>query len=458
MHNLTGINDIWVPSRFNVIVNLPDKRNAVFNTFTTALVILDREVIKQYLELNSKYNVCGNEISDISNVLYSKGFLVPINIDELDLVRSQYLASRYSSETRTVTITPTLACNLCCPYCFEGKVQETNNEKTMSRETEIALINYLIKLLRGIKRLNINWFGGEPLLAMETIVRISSQLIPVLNKLRIRYRSSIMTNGTLLNKQIVEQLVNCQIDLVQVTIDIPKTMKNDKFGRNTLEKVLDGTKKTSEKLKVNLRINLVEDDEAEFDNLYSSLLERDLHNKLNSIGIMEVRAAECGRSECNFSNPSHSMYVNATRRERLKAKSLGIPIAHYGFVSPGACNATRESFFAIDPNGLIYKCEHDLGITERAYGSVFLPYLKMENLLPWLKYDWFNYEMCKACLVLPQCAGGCPHMRIFQSNGLSDQDFCYWRLRDDLKNRIYEYAIRKIENEPNAQKTGNPFT
>jgi sulfatase maturation enzyme AslB (radical SAM superfamily) len=51
--------------------------------------------------------------------------------------------------------------------------------------------------------------------------------------------------------------------------------------------------------------------------------------------------------------------------------------------------------------------------------------------------------MCRECRVLPQCAGGCAHKRLFQSDGLHDEDFCYWHLRGDLENRIREVALNK---------------
>jgi sulfatase maturation enzyme AslB (radical SAM superfamily) len=67
--------------------------------------------------------------------------------------------------------------------------------------------------------------------------------------------------------------------------------------------------------------------------------------------------------------------------------------------------------------------------------------VKESNLIPWLAYDWFKHAMCKDCRVLPQCAGGCPHRRMYQSASLKNEDFCYWDVRGELEQRIRDHVL-----------------
>jgi uncharacterized protein len=319
----------------------------------------------------------------------------------------------------------------------------------MTREIENAVVRYIDKLATGKKEVHINWFGGEPLLDIDSIMRMSSQLIPAFDKVGIKYNVFVITNGTLLNRLVVDRLLECKVSMAQVTVDVPKAMKRDKCSRDTLEDVLDNLSLATEKLGVYIRINLTQDDETEFDQLYQGLIQRNLHRRLNSINIAHVFAPEHGRIGSYPSGLPHESYVEVERRERVKAKALGIPMKTFlPSYSISGCAATCESSMSIGPDGLLYKCVEDVGLIERAYASVFREKeVKLKNLLPWLTYDWFKYEMCKECAVLPQCAGGCAHKRLFQSDKLRDEDFCYWNIRGDLENRIRELALSNLNTK-----------
>jgi len=435
----------WVPSRFNVAVDLPGDLKAVYNTFTAALTIQKHASWRRYLEPGSEYQVLGDSVPEPIYLLYSKGFFVNKDIDEIELVRQKYFSARHSNSILKLTVLPTLACNLHCHYCFEGKAQTIHNSKIMSEEIQDAVTLYINILAEGKKRVQIVWFGGEPLLTPKTIERISAQIIPNFDRAGINYHAVVSSNGTLLNQDAISQLQRCRISQIQVTIDVPKEMKQDYHGVDTLEKVLDKISIAAEKLEMHLRINLSRDDEKEFDELYDGLIRRNLHNMLKSIHIGHISVPENGWEGCAVDRVPSRLYLKVINRETVKAKALGLPLMQFHSLvdsTPNACSATCESSKVIGPDGLLYKCVDDAGLVERAYGSVFLEKpVKPDNLLPWLTYDWFKYDRCKECPVLPQCAGGCAHKRLFQSDSLKEEDFCYWHIRGDLENRIREYAI-----------------
>ncbi len=442
--------DTWIPSQFNVSVDLPKKNKAVYNTLTGALTILNRDAWRKYLSRGSEFQVRGESVPLPMHLLYSKGFFIAKNIDELEIVRQQFLYSRYSNDILSLNIVPTLLCNLQCPYCFEGKAQIIRNSKMMSRETEDAVVSYIARISREKKQVQIVWFGGEPLLTVGTIERISSQIIPAFDKAGIEYHALSSTNGTLLNRDTVNLLHKYRVSLIQVTVDIPKSTKQDKQGRDTLDKVLDNISIAAEKLRIHIRINLTQDNEKEFDQLYDGFIRRNLQKRLKSINIANVFEPECARNGCVIKPIPPKEYLKILRRETAKAKALGL--AFMTFIpltkaSNGGCAATCDSSATIGPCGELYKCVEDLGLVERAYGSIFLKRpVNFNNLIPWLDYDWFKFDMCKKCPVLPQCAGGCAHKRRFQSGKLKDDDYCYWFIRGNLENRVRELALNSNQS------------
>jgi uncharacterized protein len=63
-------------------------------------------------------------------------------------------------------------CNFRCTYCYE------NFEKgKMSDDVIEGVIKYVEKRGPQLKNLNVHWFGGEPLLALDVIEKLSNQML-----------------------------------------------------------------------------------------------------------------------------------------------------------------------------------------------------------------------------------------------------------------------------------------
>lgn len=435
---------IWVPSRFNVSVDFTAGRKAVYNTFSSALTVVPTKLWERFLAPGSKLSRAVDAIAQPLNDLYDRGFLVSEGTDEIDLLRLHFQGDRHQRARKvTVNILPTLGCNLQCPYCFEGALQVEKHTRAMSAETEDAVVAYLKQAVEGGKGLTVSWFGGEPLIGMGTIERMSPRLVALCEEANLAYGSVLTTNGVLLTGNVVERLAKASVSTLQVTVDVPTETKRDKKGRDTQDIVLDNLVAASGELDVHLRINLTRDDQGEWDRLYEGLVSRNLDKTLKTVNIANVYQPEPehARSGEVRSNVAHEAYVDVVRRQRRSAREQGLPMhMSLSWRVPGGCAATSEAAFTIDPDGFVYKCPEDAGWPERAYGSVFVDgALNQQNSLSWLAYDWFQYEECRDCAALPKCAGGCAHRRLFQPD-LEKDDYCYWFLRGDIEGRIYDLA------------------
>lgn len=113
-----------------------------------------------------------------------------------------------------ITIWVTNDCNMKCIYCYEGTDKIKNY---MSQEVAEATVNYINKLIsaQDIKKCNIHFHGGEPLLNKNIIWYCIKQLN--LNKVAtIKY--SLTTNATLLTDEIIKKL-GSYIDELSVSLD-----------------------------------------------------------------------------------------------------------------------------------------------------------------------------------------------------------------------------------------------
>lgn len=443
MENYCETQQTWRASRFNVSVDLPGDRVAVYNTFSTALFTLDFALWRRFLDANESGMRHPKTEQLVWRQLCDKGFIVPIGMDEIEQLRLRFNTHRYHSDTLIAIVAPTLQCNLECEYCFERSLPAQKRAGVMKDATADATVRYLGRMLSRYRTLHISWFGGEPLLAMGAIERITAALQPAVARTGRSYTADIVTNATLLSESLVERLIALDITGMQVTLDVPWSAKKLKRGNSAIPNVLDGLKMAAGRIPVGVRLNVVADSEIDFDALYDALLRDGLHAQVANVHFARTFPPEC-REMCGPFKPlPQQLFADIVARETRKANSLGIPI-HEPYGSYDGCTGTSVNSVVIDPDGLVYKCPADIGNRRRAFTSLHAPGLTDDAaLLPWLKYDWFSFTECSTCNLLPQCAGGCPHQRLFASqHGMSTGDFCKRDSLEGLSRFVIEISSR----------------
>jgi len=450
---------VLVPSRYNVSVDLSDGRAAVYNTFSAALTILPRAEWQRILGPGARFTFLPGAVAPAISRLHASGFVIPEGTDEVEMVRQHYQRGRHDRVSGfTANVLLTMGCNLACRYCFQGQTQMETRPRMMAAETEDAVIEYLKRSAAGTKMLRVSWFGGEPLLGLRQIKRMTPALTEFCDGAGIAYRAVITTNGVLLEREAVDTLVEARLSQAQVSLDVPAELKHDKRGRCTQDRVLDNLAYAAERIPTQVRVNLTRDDVSEWDRLFDGMARRGLNKTLASVFIAHVYQPEAARGSDVGSPETPATYVEVMRRQYERAQNLGLPMERTVASRCGSgCAATSDNAVTIDPEGLLYKCPDDAGRPNRAYGSVFLDVvIKSENLLRWLSYDWFQYEACRECTLMAQCAGGCPHQRMFQP-GRRNDSYCYWALRGDLEGKIRETVKHLLETADVPSKADGPL-
>jgi hypothetical protein len=73
----------------------------------------------------------------------------------------------------------------------------------------------------GVRRVDLSWFGGEPLLAVDAIVSISHRLIKVCGERGAEYVGNITTNGFPLRDDVIDRLRTGHIGFLKISLDGP---------------------------------------------------------------------------------------------------------------------------------------------------------------------------------------------------------------------------------------------
>lgn len=78
----------------------------------------------------------------------------------------------------------------------------------MSLETANDIIKYINNEVKNNRskydKIQLSWFGGEPLLNLKIIEYISSSVIEIARKNKIEYSADMTTNGYLLNPRVFQ--------------------------------------------------------------------------------------------------------------------------------------------------------------------------------------------------------------------------------------------------------------
>lgn len=125
------------------------------------------------------------------------------------------------SRVKVITITLTQSCNLSCVYCYE----QYKSQKTIDLETAKCIIDEELKDHSAFDSIEIDFFGGEPFLAFETLKDLTDYINQKYRHLPITLFTT--TNGTLVHGEIQEWLRNYRDLLVCcLSLDGTSTMHN----------------------------------------------------------------------------------------------------------------------------------------------------------------------------------------------------------------------------------------
>jgi len=157
--------------------------------------------------------------------LRKQGFLRgPVMVrDEQDERRQ--IARLLKMATGNIELYLAEACNLRCRYCYVD-ANECLHGKLMPPEIARAAVDLIFARAKGVDRLQITFFGGEPLLnkpVLKETVAYSQRLARRHGK-QVRY--SMTTNGTLLDDEVISLIKRYGFGLM-ISADGPPEIHND---------------------------------------------------------------------------------------------------------------------------------------------------------------------------------------------------------------------------------------
>jgi uncharacterized protein len=444
-----------VPSAYNIAQLSRDGRQYVlFNAASAALLtvgssdfealedlfptpLLEDRVLRAPLktEGNGRLAVSAELPERIVRPLREGGFLVPRDLNELDFIKTRYNIARMRAPLRFV-IAPTLDCNFNCFYCFEAKSKEK-----MSTQVQDSLVSFVASRLKvsSSRGLAVEWYGGEPLLALDVVQNLSFRLNNRCQTSGTDDSAALVTNGLLLEPNTVEALGDCGIRSYHVTLDGPAEVHDGRRtpaadSSPTFDTIVNNIEAAAAGSQINVRLNVGRSNRDAVGSFMEFTRERNWIQR----GIEIYPAPIFGSSspcmgytdealpEEEFDTVLDEFCADQPGDvENNLAEVVGFPPGrHY------TCEALAYNSFAVSPGGGLFKCPLEIDDDRKAVGNVSRPLdLYNVSLLRWLSFDPFNIRECRDCLFLPLCLGGCPK-KLFEEGETGRRSACrFWSKR-----------------------------
>jgi uncharacterized protein len=383
----------------------------LFSTRSNALIKINKE-LKDDLD-NLRFDKIDKKM--VIELLLLK-ILVLKSDNELNEIITENKEEIESNTTLYEVLQPTASCQLGCNYCGQHHFN-----KKISLNMQKLFIEKIKRKIEESKyeKLEIGWFGAEPLIALDVLKNITESLIKICIKNNIQYESKVVTNGILLTKNIAYELQEkCNVKNVEITLDGTKEFHDvkrmKKNGGTSFDIIFKNLCDICNDERINLDISI------------RSNVDR--YNKENIFQLLKLFKDNKLESKINFYPVSIYSWGNDADKNSLSKvefASFQISILEYmlkeGFnisLLPKrkkiVCLAVNSNSEVVDANGDTYNC------TE-------IPYVKSYENIGGYKtgniknnkreitfFNNFNdlilqnqYE-CFSCKMLPVCGGSCP--------------------------------------------------
>ena len=369
--------------------------------------------------------------ADLIKNLKIGAYLIPGDLDEIKFLKTRYNISRLNDMPH-LSLLPTLDCNLACRYCYEKRSVQYMNEQTIKHVKKF--FDSWISA-HGGKQIQIDWFGGEPLLAIDTIADLSSHFKKAAKNVNASYASAVVTNGTLMTKETCDKLIEADVTRCQITLDGPQEVHDQRRPyRNrtgsSFDMILQNLQSIIDRMTVYVRINVDPSNAEKSFQLMEMFHERgwldadkNFHPYIAAVSPLSEKCyhvKDCCFSSTDFMALSKFFFTYLEKYRKIKRNPFYLYPANKKF----NCGAISLNSLVIGPNGLLYKCGLTVDDPQNAVGSIWDAGFSIQNqkMLNWLDFNPFDKQKCVQCDLLPMCLGGCPKTILYQDLDMAENN------------------------------------
>lgn len=367
----------------------------------------DKDIMEAYEEISLLEN---------EGILYSEGVSIEdIRYNEDNIIKALCLHVAHD-------------CNLRCNYCFASQGDFKGDRSLMSLEVGKKALEFLVKHSGGRRNLEVDFFGGEPLMNFEIIKKLVMYGKDLEKNYNKHFRFTITTNGVLLDEDNMK-FINEYMDNVVLSLDGRKRI-NDNMRRTITDEgsydiILPKFQKMVAKRGdkdyyvrgtfTSYNLDFSNDVLHFYDKGFKKISIEPVVTSLDKdYGIKEEHIDTILKEYEKFSKD----YIN------IKKKDDDFLFFHFMIdLDQGPCIVKRivgcgagSEYMAVTPEGELYPCHQFVGDKKFKIGNVYEGITNNEIVKEFKNASVYNKEKCRSCWARFYCSGGC-HANAYNHHG-----------------------------------------
>ena len=310
-------------------------------------------------------------------------------------------------------------CNLNCSYCFASQGRYSGERAVMSFETGKQALDFLIANSGERRNLEVDFFGGEPLMNFEVVKQLVAYARSVEKEAGKNFRFTLTTNGMLIDDGVID-FANKEMSNVVLSLDGRKEVHDryrvDYLGRGSWERIVPKFQKL-----VQARGGKNYYMRGTFTHANPDFLE-DIKVMLDlGFNELSMEPVVCAPNDPSALNESDLEIVKKQYEELAelmrKRRAEGRPFTFYHYMidlSGGPCIYKRISgcgsgteYMAVTPWGDLYPCHQFVGDEKFKLGNIWEGVTNHEMQEEFRGCNVYARPECADCWAKLYCSGGC---------------------------------------------------
>lgn len=352
-------------------------------------------------------------------------------------------------------------CNLSCKYCFAGKGKYKGKAEYMPFEVAKLAVDFLIKNSGNRKILEMDFFGGEPLMNLDVVkktVDYAKEQGKIYGK---KFLFTLTTNGVLLNEETAKYL-NDEMENVVLSVDgrreVHDGVRKTVNGKGSYDVIIENIKRFV-KMRGDRRFYVrgtFTNKNLDFGNDVLALADMGLDQiSLEPVVLPETDELYISKNDLPAIKAEYVRLAKIYSERRKKGEKL-FNFFHFNIDLEGgvclrkrvsACGAGNE-YFSVTPSGDIFPCHQFADKPEFKMGNVFEGKLDENIRKIFSESSLYTREKCKDCFARYHCSGGCAANNIAFAGDINrPYEITCEMMKARTECAIHLYAEKKLKNQ-----------